>query len=171
MTLILIKIIKVIDTINERLGTLFAWLIIPLVVSLVYEVFARYLFRAPTVWAYDMSYMLYGSLFMLGAAYTLLKKGHIRTDLLYKGWSPRWQGIVDATLYLFFLLVLFFVLKSTWQSSFYSWTIREVAWTSAWRPPIYPFKFGAAIALSLLFVQGISELLKSLLAVFKGKWL
>ena len=62
-------------------GLLFCWLIIPMVASLTYEVFARYLFHAPTIWAYDTTYMLYGSHFMLGAAYCLLRGGHIRTDI------------------------------------------------------------------------------------------
>ncbi len=51
--------------------------------SLVWEVVARYCFNAPTVWAYDMTFMLYGTFFMLGSAYTLLRGGHIRTDSLY----------------------------------------------------------------------------------------
>ena len=97
-----LAIIHVIDTISEWSGRLTAWLIIPLVAGLSYEVFARYLFDAPTVWAYDTTYMLYGSHFMLGAAYTLLKKGHIRTDIFYNNFSPRTQGMIDATLYLVF---------------------------------------------------------------------
>jgi hypothetical protein len=70
-----------------------------MVLSLVYEVVARYVFDAPTLWAYDMTFMLYGSFFMLGSAYTLQCQGHIRTDSLYAGWSPRTQGIVDAICY------------------------------------------------------------------------
>ena len=61
-------------------GRIVAWLIVPMVLSLVWEVVARYFFNAPTVWAYDMTFMLYGTFFMLGSAYTLLRKGHIRTD-------------------------------------------------------------------------------------------
>ena len=69
--------IKVLDQISILSGKSFGWLIIPMVLCLVYEVFARYLFNAPTLWAYDMTYMLYGSHFMLGAAYTLAMQGHI----------------------------------------------------------------------------------------------
>ena len=75
-----------------------------MVLSLVYEVVARYFFNAPTIWAYDMTFMLYGSFFMLGAAYTLQRSGHIRTDVFYARWSPRTQARVDLACY----LVLFF---------------------------------------------------------------
>src|SRR5690554_1426218 len=83
----LITTIRVIDAFSNAIGNVVCWLIIPLVGSLAYEVFARYLFSAPTIWAYDVSYMLYGSLFMLGAGYTLYRGGHIRTDMLYQNWS------------------------------------------------------------------------------------
>lgn len=96
------QVIRVIDAITDWGGKAISWLIVPLVGALVYEVFARYFFHAPTVWAYDVTYMIYGSMYMLGAAYTLLKGGHIRTDILYRLFSPRWQGIVDASLYILF---------------------------------------------------------------------
>ena len=92
----LVRAVHFLDQISLWSGRLTGWLIIPMVLSLVWEVVARYFFNAPTVWAYDMTYMLYGSFFMLGAAYTLMRGGHIRTDSLYGGWSVRKQGLVDA---------------------------------------------------------------------------
>ena len=77
-----------------------------MVAGLTYEVVARYLFNAPTVWAYDMTFMLYGTFFMLGSAYTLMRKGHIRTDTFYANWSPRVQGAVDAVCYVILLPAL-----------------------------------------------------------------
>ena len=115
----LIHIIRLIDPIGIWSGKLVGWLIIPLILGLTYEVIARYVFNAPTVWAFDVSYMLNGSLGMLGAAYTLYKKGHIRTDVFYEGWSPRKKGWVDAIsyLFLFFPGILFFLWPDwTWRS-------------------------------------------------------
>jgi TRAP-type mannitol/chloroaromatic compound transport system permease small subunit len=57
------------DPIAVASGQIVAWLIIPMVLGLTYEVVARYLFNAPTLWAYDMTFMMYGSYFMLGAAF------------------------------------------------------------------------------------------------------
>jgi TRAP-type mannitol/chloroaromatic compound transport system permease small subunit len=161
---------RALDRFAERCGLVFCWMIIPLVFAMVYEVIARYGFHAATIWSYDVSYMLYGSHFMLGAAYTLLKGGHIRTDVFYMNWSPRTKGIVDASLYLFFFfpgMALFFWMGL--QEALHSWDIREVSDASPWRPPIYPLKSTIPLACALIFVQGISEFLKSAYAAWKGE--
>ncbi|UCF93750.1 MAG: TRAP transporter small permease subunit [Desulfobacterales bacterium] len=166
-----LRCIRVLDTINDWIGKVIAWLVVPMVGALVYEVFARYFFHAPTEWAYDVTYMLYGGLFMLGAAYTLLKGGHIRTDMFYRLFSPRWQGIVDASLYLLFFfpgLILFFIAGCEYASR--SWMIQETASMSPWRPIIYPFKTVIPVSIFMLLIQGISELMKSIYAAVKGEW-
>jgi TRAP-type mannitol/chloroaromatic compound transport system permease small subunit len=165
-----LAIIHVIDSISEWTGRVFAWLIIPLVGGLSYEVFARYLFDAPTVWAYDTTYMLYGSHFMLGAGYTLLKKGHIRTDIFYNNFSPRLQGPIDATLYLLFFPGIGYFLWAGAAEAIHSWNLQERSDASPWRPPLYPFKTVIPVAAFLLLIQGISEFLKSLHAARKGEW-
>ena len=88
----LIAAIRVIDTFTDLTGTLVSWMSIPLVVAVAYEVIARYLFNAPTVWSYDVTYMLYGALFMLGAAYALHKGAHIRTDFFWENFSAAHEG-------------------------------------------------------------------------------
>jgi TRAP-type mannitol/chloroaromatic compound transport system permease small subunit len=166
-----LKVIRVIDTITDWGGKAVAWLVVPLVGGLVYEVFARYFFHAPTGWAYDVTYMLYGTLYMLGAAYTLLKGAHIRTDIIYRLWSPRWQGIVDAAAYiLFFFPGVFLFFLAGWDYAAHSWAIREQTAVSPWQPIVYPFKTVIPASLVLLLFQGISELLKSLYAAVKGEW-
>jgi TRAP-type mannitol/chloroaromatic compound transport system permease small subunit len=161
---------RVLDRFAEWCGLVFCWLIVPLVCAMVYEVFARYLFNAATIWSYDVAYMLYGSHFMLGAAYTLLRGGHIRTDIFYMNWSTRTKGIVDASLYLFLFfpgMALFFWMGL--QEALQSWDIREVSDASPWRPPLYPFKTVIPVAAALIIIQGISEFLKSFYAAMKGE--
>jgi len=166
----LLRITRAIDGLSEWTGRIVALLILPLVAGLTYEVIARYVFHAPTAWAYDTTYMLYGSHFMLGAAYTLLKGGHIRTDIFYQNWSPRRQGLIDATLYLlFFFPGMLFFLWMGWQEALHSWQILERAETTAWRPPLYPLKTVIPIAVLLVLIQGVSEFLKSLHAARTGE--
>lgn len=168
----LLTVIKVIDGISEWTGKWVAWLIVPLIAGLSYEVIARYVFNAPTVWAYDLAYMLYGTLFMVGAAYTLRKNGHIRTDIFYDRWSPRRQGWINVISYLFlFFPGMFFFLISGLEAAIHSWTILEKSDFSPWRPPLYPFKTIIPLAALLLIIQGFSEFLKSLYASLKGEWL
>lgn len=165
-------LIRVIDRISSWSGRLTSWLIIPMVLSLVYEVVARYFFNAPTTWAYDMTYMTYGAFFMLGAAYTLHRDGHIRTDTFYGKWSPRRQGIVDAVGYLVFffppLIALFWVSSDFFWSSFLR---GERVVSSPWMPVIYPLKFVIPFSCALLILQGVAEFLRSLYAARTGAWL
>ena len=166
----LLKIIRWIDPIAVWSGKLLGWLIIPLMLGLTYEVIARYVFNAPTVWAFDVSYMLNGGLCMLGAGYTLYKKGHIRTDMLYEHWSTRRKGWVDAISYLFlFFPGMFFFFVAGLDSAIHSWTILETSDASPWRPALYPFKTVVPISALLLLTQGVSEFLKSLHAALRGE--
>jgi TRAP-type mannitol/chloroaromatic compound transport system permease small subunit len=163
--------IRFLDSIGFWSGRIVGWLIVPMVLSLVYEVVARYFFNAPTIWAYDMTSFLYGAFFMLGAAYTLLRKGHIRTDTFYANWSPRTQGAVDAVCYvLFFFPGMIAFLMVSWDYFTVSYGRGERAVSSPWMPILWPLKLALTVAIALLVLQGISELLKSIWAVRAGAW-
>lgn len=163
-------LVQAIDTFTDWTGKAFAWLILPLVVIVSYEVFSRYLFGAPTIWAYDLTYMLYGSIFMLGVGFTLLRKSHIRTDLFYNNWSPRVQGLVDCLVYLFFLPALALLLWAGWEMLEFAWRINERSGASPWRPTLVPFRAVIPLAIALLMLQSLSELIKAAYAVAKGRW-
>lgn len=139
------------------MGWLAGWLIVPMTVAVAYEVVARYVFDAPTRWASGLTYMLYGSQFMLAAAFTLLKGGHIRTDVFYERWAPATRARIDAASYaLFFFPGMLFVLYAGWVEARQSWVIGERA--GAW--PLYPFKAVIPLTAALLILQGLSELIK-----------
>ena len=159
------------DSISVWIGKLFAWLIIPMVAALVYEVFARYGFNAPTMWAYDTTFMLYGSHFMLGAAFTLAKGAHIRTDFFYRMWSDRTQAIVDLTIYLLLFFPGFgFFLWASADFAAKSWEQSELIITSPWLPIVYPFKTVIPVTAALLMIQAVSESLKCVEAIKRGRW-
>jgi TRAP-type mannitol/chloroaromatic compound transport system permease small subunit len=162
--------IEAIDRIADWSGRVTAWLIIPMTLAVTYEVTARHFFRAPTIWAFDVTYMLYGTHFMLGTAYTLMRIGHVRTDMLYQGWSIRRQNVIDAIGYLCFFfpaMILFFYFG--WQEAYHAWEIRETSDASPWRPIVYPFKTVIPLTALLLLVQGVAEFLKSLYAIRTGR--
>ena len=166
----LLKVTNPIDALGRHTGKIVGILILPLVGALTYEVIVRYAFNAPTVWAYDISYMVYGAHFMLGAGYTMLQGGHIRTDIFYQNWSPRTQGVVDAALYLFLFFpgMIFFFVMGTIEAT-HAWTLGELSDASPWRPPLYPLKTVIPVAALLLMIQGVSELLKSLYVARTGE--
>jgi len=162
--------IQAIEWLSNWSGIATAWLIIPMTLAVTWEVVARHFFRAPTVWAFDVTYMLYGTHFMLGTAYTLMRIGHVRTDMLYQNWSIRRQNLVDAIGYLFFFFpAMALVLYFGGQEAAHSWAIGETSDASPWRPIVYPFKTVITRTALLLLVQGVAELLKSLYAIRTGR--
>jgi TRAP-type mannitol/chloroaromatic compound transport system permease small subunit len=159
-----------IEAVSNWTGIVTAWLIVPMTVAVTWEVVARHFFRAPTVWAFDVTYMLYGTHFMLGTAYTLMRIGHVRTDMLYQKWSIRRQNWIDAIGYLFFFfpaMALFFYYGGT--EAWHAWQIGETSDASPWRPIVYPFKAVIPVTALLLIVQGIAELMKSVYAIRTGR--
>src|SRR5262245_47250862 len=165
----LLATIRTIDRFTDRTGTVISWLSVPLVAAVAYEVVARYAFNAPTIWVFDATYMLYGTLFMLGAAYALHKGAHIRTDFFWEQFSTRKKGVIDCISYVVFffpsLTVLFFL---SLHEAIYAWQINETSDQTAWRPILWPFKGVVPLACLLLLVQGVSEFLKSLYMALVG---
>lgn len=163
--------IVAIDVFSLWVGRVVAWGSIPLMLAMGYEVFARYFFTAPTLWAYDISRMIYGAMFVLGAGYALSKGVHIRSDFLYRKWSVQTQGRVDTALYvLCYFPAMFIVL---WVSSEWAWTSLsrgERGTDTSWMPLLGPVKSALPIGIALLIIQGVSELLKSVHAARKGSW-
>lgn len=160
-----------IDWFSLWVGRIVCWLTVPLFTAMVYEVVARYAFTAPTMWAYDISRMLYGALFMLGAGYALSRGVHIRADFLYRNWSQRTQGIVDASLYLvFYFPGLFVFLWMATDFAYLSWFRGERGMDTAWMPHMGPIKTVLPVGIVLLLIQGVSETLKSIYAATRGRW-
>lgn len=162
--------IRVIDKITEWTGYLFTLLVIPLIFANVVEVFRRYVMNDPTIWALDVTTMSYGALFMLGCSYALLKGAHVRTDMLWDKFSTRKKGWIDTIAYIVFFLptmaTLFFI---SVDDFLYSLSINEKSNSGAWQPVIWPLRGTIPLAFGLLFLQGLSELLKSLWAARTGE--
>ena len=165
----MLKALRAIDWISIWFGRLAAVLIFPMIFSLVWEVTARYFFNAPTIWANDLSTMLYGAMFMIGSAYALQRQQHIRTDWLYEKWSIRTRAMVDSACYiLLYFPGLAIFLWVGWKYALRSTTLQERIISSPWMPIIWPLKLCIPIATLLLLIQGISELTKSLYALKTG---
>lgn len=159
------RVVRAIDIVSTATGWLAGWLIVPLTLAVAYEVAARYAFNAPTRWSWTLTYQLYGAMFMLAAAYTLLKGGHIRVDVFYGRWSSRTRATIDAVSYvLFFFPGMLFVLYAGGVEARQAWAIGERA--GPW--PLYPFKAVIPLTALLLVLQGVSELVKCV-RVIRGR--
>ena len=174
------RILHFTDRLSMWVGKAFAWCILVLTFAFSYEVFMRYVLNAPTSWAFDMSYTMYGALFMMGGAYTLSRGGHVRSDVFYRLWKPRTQAYVE--LVLFFLFFFPGVAALTFAGADYaleSWSYRpygpeglagEVSTNSPAGVPIAPLKTILPIAAGFLLLQGIAETVRCLLCIRDGVW-
>src|SRR6056300_515141 len=167
-----------IDVLNDWAGKLLCLLMVPLIGVVVFEVISRNAFgimasygwddtaRAlglgPTLFAYDISRMIAGVLFMGAAGYGLMRGVHIRADFLYRNWSGKTQATVDALLYLAFFLPSMALF--TWISTDFfivAYTTGETAFDSTWSPVLWPARIAMPIGGALLFLQGFSELFRA----------
>lgn len=159
-----------IDRLNTLIGRTFAWAGLALVFVVCYEVFSRYLFHAPTKWAFDVSYMLYGTLFMFAGAYTLSRNGHVRGDFLYRTWPPKTQAWVDLVLYVLFFFpgILALCIAGTLEAN-RAWMTWERSNSPA-TMPLAPFKTIIPIVGVLMLLQGIVEFIRCIQCIRTGKW-
>jgi len=156
-------VVRAIDAVSTATGWLAGWFIVPITVAVSYEVIARYAFNAPTKWTYEVTYMTYGAQFMLAAAYTLLKGGHIRTDVFFERWSAKTRATIDAICYLlFFFPGLLFILYAGAVEALFAWEIGERTSLRIGSVPVpmYPFKAVIPLTAALLLLQGLSELIR-----------
>ena len=160
-----------IDRFSIWCGRVACVLLVPMMFAMVYEVVVRKMFVSPTLWAYDISRMSCGALFMLGAAYALMRGVHIRADFLYRTMPVRTQGAVDLALYLvlyFPSLILF--LRVTGEYAYDAIRTLETAMDTAWMPILWPARVTMPIGAAFLLIQGVSEVLKCAYAIRRGRW-
>jgi TRAP-type mannitol/chloroaromatic compound transport system permease small subunit len=167
---VLESILRRIDFICTWTAKLASVLVVFLVLVVVYEVVSRYGFDAPTIWAWEISRMLGGSLFVLGFAWVLIIKSHVRVDLLYKRLSLRGQAILDVVFTLIMVFPLWIaVMPRMIEWTLNSWAIHEVSSDSAWRVIVYPLKTVAPTAIFLLLLALVATFIRDLRTIVRGK--
>ncbi|MGR2689875.1 TRAP transporter small permease subunit [Pelomicrobium sp. G1] len=146
-----------------------AWLVIPLIAASCYEVFSRYVLNEPTLWAFEIGYMVMGTHFLIGMAYTLRENEHVRVDLFYSHVSRRARALIDAFTYVVLVLPLCLWLSaSLWEKALKAYETQERSGMSAFNPPIWPYRAVFFAAFALLSLQAIAQLIRALM-VLAGK--
>jgi TRAP-type mannitol/chloroaromatic compound transport system permease small subunit len=158
------------DRLSTWVGKTASWLIVALMLMVVIEVFKRYALNAPTAWIFDASNMMYGTLFMLGGAYTLCQDGHVRGDFFYGSAKPRTQATLDLVLYiLFFFPGVIALTYAGWSYAADAWAIHEQTF-NADPLPLYPFKSVIPLAGLIVWLQGLAEVLRCVVCLQTGEW-
>lgn len=134
-----------------------------LLLSLIYEVVARYAFNAPTIWSYDMAGFLTGTLFILACARCQRDNENIRIDAFVQRMSGRSRGIAEA-IFIAFLLVptLSIITYASLRRAYFAVVTREVDGISPWGPVVWPFFCAVALALVALWLQSIVSLIDAI---------
>ncbi|MBU2934662.1 MULTISPECIES: TRAP transporter small permease subunit [Pacificibacter] len=129
-----------------------------LIASMLYEVVARYAFGAPTLWAFDISYMLNGSIFLLGAAYSLQEDAHVRIDFLSQKFPRRVQQILNGLVYLLVMAPIGFAFTNVAATkALKAFKSGELESVSPWAPHVWPFYTVITLGLLAFSLQFIVE--------------
>ena len=156
-------IIKAIDTLNEVVGRVVSVVAVVFAAMIIFDVVMRYVFNAPTRWAFDVTKQLYGFYFVMLGGYALRHQSHVRVDLVTEklgNTARRWVEVAGYVIF-FFPFAWVFVTRS-WEFGLKSWQQGETTYGSV-QLPVYPLKLAMAAAAALLLLQGISEVLKLIL--------
>ena len=165
------RLIYGIDQVSKTVGHAFAWCIIILTIGTSYEVFVRYLLNAPTSWAFDFSYILYGGLFFMSGAYTLSRGGHVRADMFSRMWPIRVQASIELFLYItFFFPGILSMSIAGWHYAYDSFRIKEMSINSPIGIPIWQIKMMIPVGAALLSLQGLAECARCILAIRENKF-
>jgi TRAP-type mannitol/chloroaromatic compound transport system permease small subunit len=160
-----------VDQISKTIGHAFAWCIIILTIGTSYEVFVRYLLNAPTSWAFDLSYILYGGLFFMSGAYTLSRGGHVRADMFSRFWPIRVQASIELLLYItFFFPGILSMSIAGWHYAYDSYRIKEMSINSPIGIPIWQIKMMIPLGAAMLSLQGLAEVARCILALRENAW-
>jgi TRAP-type mannitol/chloroaromatic compound transport system permease small subunit len=168
--LVIDTIIWIIDKINEKISKAVSFLVFALILTLTYEVIARYFFGAPTQWSFNLTYFISSFFLMLSMGYTWQCKEHVAVDLI----SSKMPEKVTAALTIVFIMGLFFLAwtnigRVMYNDMIRSWILQERS-TIGSMPPAYPYKTWIFVGVLLLLLQGVSQLLKEFLVLLgRGK--
>ena len=163
-------VVKVIDSVSEYTGRAVLWLTVVLVLVLFYETTARWLFTAPTQWAFETAEMIFCSVAVLGWAYVHRHHGHVRVDVIYTRFSPRMKAIADVVSSLVFLVpFLFFLLPTSFNSMMLSWRINEKLIESAFLPPAAPIRTVIVVGVLLFTFQAGAQFIRDVYFMVRNK--
>lgn len=163
------SILSIVDRCSGGAGVVAAWIVLPLIFATVFEVLSRYLFNAPTIWAYEVGYMATGANFLLGAAFALREKSHIRIDVAYMHFRPRTKALVDVLGYSFLMLPFGYWLSYRLGIyAFDAFQSGDRSGESAWNPIVWPYRFVFFAGIGLLTLQCTAEWLRAIRALFFG---
>lgn len=162
------RFFKWIDGANIIIGRLLSFLIIVLVVIILYEITARYLFNSPTIWVHETSQMIFGVYVILLGGFLQQRDGHVNVDIVYGKLKPRTRAAIDLFAWLLFFIFSGVLLVMGWEMAWESFEYRETEPTT-FAPAVYPVKMMIPLGALLLLLQGLVKYIKSIRVLITGE--
>ena len=162
-------IVSSIERLSSAFGLIAVILVAPLIGALVYEVFSRYALGEPTFWAFEVSYMLMGTIFLLSMAAALRERLHVNVDFLHAVLPRRVRAVFDLIGYTIFIVAVSWLSLALFETSLESLRIGEVSGKSAWNPVVWPFKAVWFLGFVVLGLQVCAEIAKALISLWTGE--
>lgn len=156
------QLVRTIDAIALGLAYAAEFLLVCLITINFFEVIARYVFSSPSIWSVDAAYMVQGSLFLIGLAYTLHTQGHVKIDIFSARLPKRTRALIESIFYfIFFLPVVGLLVKAAAVKTAHAYIVGEKLF-STWQPILWPFYFIVTVGLATLWLQTLAESLRSI---------
>ena len=159
---------RVINRVNEWVGRAVSFLLVAMMVTICYEIVARYFFNRPTIWSFDVSTYLLGIYCLLGGGFALLRGGHVNVDILYGRFTFRKRAVLDCITSFFFFIFIAVLIWNGWKMSYGSLLQKETSGTLLdW--PLFPTMFMVPVGALLLLLQGVVKFVNDLLIAISGE--
>ncbi len=168
---ILDRLLAAVDFISLQSGKAISFLLQPIAGVMVFEVIARYVFNAPTIWSTEIVVILAGTLYLIGGAYTQFLRGHISVETLFDLLSPRWKTITRVVLH--FPLFCLYVGVLLWAGTEFALDsmMGNERSGSLWNPIIWPYKLVVPLGALLILLQGTAQFVRDVRSLLTGDYL
>lgn len=162
------KILRLIDIVNEWMGKIFCFFILSLSFLVFADVFMRYLFNSPIIWATEINQYQLVTLVFLSGGYTFLHNGHVRVDILYGSLSSRTKSKLDilTSIMVFFLVIV--LIRYGTEIAWESFVERHSA-TTVTATPLWPSQLTIPLGGLLLGLQCMAKLIRDFIFIFTGE--
>lgn len=156
------------DWLNAKFAYIVAFLIVPMLIIMIWEIMMRYVFNSPSHWAYEISLFVFGAYIVLGGAYTHLTGSHVNVDIIWGQLSLRGRAILDVITSVFSFLFLGVLFWASLKITIDSWQIGETT-MSHWKPIYYPLRTTLPVGCFLFLMQVLAKLIRDIAIAIKGK--
>jgi TRAP-type mannitol/chloroaromatic compound transport system permease small subunit len=159
--------LKVIDSINEYVGRVTAYIGAAMMFFVTFEVVMRYLFNRPTIWTFELNQSLLCIYAAFAGGYTLLHHGHVNVEIVSQRFGERTRATANIFTSFLFFGFIFLLLWQTFVMAIDSVKLGERS-EGLIGFPLYPAKIAIVIGVTLVLLQGLASFVRNIVTLITG---